>query len=405
MTLVWDLIFALFGTPVLMWAGYLLLLTALSSRPEPERLPVPGIRAPKTRFRICVPAHDESAGIGATVESLLAIDYPRELFDVLVIADNCSDDTADQARRAGAVVLERRSETERGKGYALHHAFERLPENVDAVAVIDADTLVSPNLLRAFEARLLAGAHAVQADYAVRNPNAGWRTRLIAIAFGAFHIVRSRGRERMGVSAGLRGNGMCFSASVLRQVPHEAFSVVEDVEYGIRLAEAGFRVFYADEAHVYGEMVSNARAARSQRERWEGGRAALTRKYAARLLRKALSGDKLCFDLALDVLVPPLSRVAVLASVGLSVVAAANLLGVRLPLSRAVYGTSVFSVIAYVLRGWAVSGTGARGLVDLALAPAYIVWKATLAGRPARSDAEWVRTARERAERERPAGP
>jgi cellulose synthase/poly-beta-1,6-N-acetylglucosamine synthase-like glycosyltransferase len=333
------------------------------------------------------------------VESLLAVDYPRELFDVLVIADNCTDDTAARARAAGALVLERTSETERGKGYALHYAFERLPRETDAAVVIDADTLVSRNLLRAFDARLEAGALAVQADYAVRNPNAAWRTRLIAIAFGAFHIVRSRGRERLGVSAGLRGNGMCFATRLLQAVPHEAFSIVEDVEYGIRIAEAGYRVVYADDAHVYGEMVTTAAASGSQRKRWEGGRAALTRKYAPALLRRGLAGDRVLLDLAFDILVPPLSKIVVMTASGLLVSAAAAYLLGGFVASVRIFSASAAVIVIYVLRGWTLSGTGLRGLSDLAFAPVYVVWKMTLGRKSARKgDAEWVRTTREKAE-------
>jgi cellulose synthase/poly-beta-1,6-N-acetylglucosamine synthase-like glycosyltransferase len=179
-------------------------------------------------------------------------------------------------------------------------------------------------------------------------------------------------------------------------VPHEAYSIVEDVEYGIRLAEAGFRVHYADEAHVYGEMVSGAKAAKSQRARWEGGRKALTRKYGARLLRQGLRGDRVLLDLACDVLVPPLSRIAVTALAGLVSSVAASILFGGFSASRAMFGFSVAAIVLYVLRGWSVSGTGLRGLLDLALAPVYVVWKATLSHpEAARSDADWVRTARE----------
>ena len=255
--------------------------------------------------------------------------------------------------------------------------------------------VVSPNLLRAFAARLESGACAVQADYAVRNAMAAWRTRLIAIAFGAFHVVRSRGRERLGVSAGLRGNGMCFSARVLREVPHEAYSIVEDVEYGIRLAEAGHRVYYADEAHVYGEMVTNAKAAESQRERWEGGRAALTRKYASRLLRRGLAGNRVLLDLGIDVLVPPLSRLAVAAALGLVIAVVGGLVTGGFRVSGTVFGASVAAIAIYVLRGWMVSGAGAQGLLDLALAPAYVVWKIALRLRRRPATSAWVRTSRE----------
>jgi 1,2-diacylglycerol 3-beta-glucosyltransferase len=351
------------------------------------------------RFRIIVPAHNEALGIAETVRSLQALEYPREMYSVQVVADNCTDATADAARAAGAEVLERTDALHRGKGYALLHAFERLPADVDAVVVIDADTLVSPNLLGAFSARLERGASAVQADYAVRNPNQSWRTRLMAVAFGSFHVVRSRGRERLGLSAGLRGNGMCFTREILKRVPHDAFSIVEDVEYGIRLGEQGCRVFYADEAHVYGAMVSSAASASSQRKRWEGGRQALARAHAWRLLRRGVAErNAVLFDLGVDLLVPPLSRLAVSAVLGWGVATGAALVwGGSVWLASAAWGAGVGGIVVYVVRGWSVSGTGVRGLRDLALAPAYVVWKLTLRGRgqEARADAPWVRTTRE----------
>jgi 1,2-diacylglycerol 3-beta-glucosyltransferase len=391
-TFLLSLLLTALAVPTVLCAAYLFTLTLLSAR-----LPVPAPDVPRLRFRVLVPAHNEAAGIAGTVENLLSLDYPRELFDVLVIADNCTDDTAARARTAGALVLERTSETERGKGYALHYAFERLPPETDAAVVIDADTLASPNLLRAFAARLEAGALAVQADYAVRNPNAAWRTRLIAIAFGAFHIVRSRGRERLRVSAGLRGNGMCFAAPLLQRVPHEAFSIVEDVEYGIRIAMAGHRVVYADDAHVYGEMVTTAAASGSQRKRWEGGRAALTRKYAPGLLRRGLAGDPVMLDLAFDVLVPPLSKIVVMTASGLLVSCAAAYFFGGFGSSVRMFSASAAVLVLYVLRGWMVSGTGLRGLADLAFAPVYVVWKMTLGRRASpKGTPEWVRTTREK---------
>lgn len=373
-------------------ASYLALHTALSGKPKPW----PAV-TPRKRFHFIVPAHNEAAGIAETVSSLLRVDYPRELFEVVVVADNCADDTAERARQAGAVVLERNDTTLRGKGYALHYAFERLPPEVDAVVVIDADTLVSTNILRAFAARLEAGAQAMQADYAVRNPDASWRTRLIAIAFGSFHIVRSRGRERLGLSCGLRGNGMCFSREVLQEVPHQAYSLVEDVEYGIRLGEAGHRVHYTDEAHVYGEMVSKGEAAKSQRRRWEEGRVELVQKHALRLLKKGLtSGNRVLLDLSFDLLVPPLSRIAVYSFVGLAGAAASTLVLAAPLLLVPVYASCLGVVAVYVLRGWSLSGTGLSGLRDLGFAPVYVVWKGAIARRTtAASNAEWVRTRRE----------
>lgn len=389
-----DLLLLLVSVPLLAAAAYLLVATLLSARLPDLAI---GSAEPKRRFRFVVPAHNESAGIAATIDSLRAVDYPAHAFEVVVVADNCSDDTADKARAAGAQVMVRNDSQLRGKGYALDHAFSATPSEVDAVVVIDADTLVSPNLLRAFAARLELGAEAIQADYAVRNPHAAWRTRLIAIAFGAFHIVRSRARERLRLSCGLRGNGMCFSTELLRQLPHRAYSVVEDVEYGLRLGERGKRVHYADEAHVYGEMVTSSAAASSQRRRWEEGRKQLIREHARSVLLAGLKKrDRVQLDLALDLLVPPLSSIAA----GLVVVALLGLaltLGLGAPgITLALAGAGLGAVVAYVLRGWMVSGTGARGLVDLALAPLYVLWKVGLRFRkPERKTSDWVRTKRE----------
>jgi 1,2-diacylglycerol 3-beta-glucosyltransferase len=387
-----DLLLLLLGAPWLFAAGYLALATALSGRLRP-----PEYADATRRFRFVVPAHNESAGIAETVHSLLAADYPSALFEVVVVADNCTDDTAEKAAAAGASVVVRHDAVRRGKGYALDHVFSATPPEFDAVVVIDADTLISPNLLRAFAARRDAGASAIQADYAVRNPHAGWRTRLIAIAFGSFHIVRSRARERLGLSCGLRGNGMCFSTELLRELPHRAYSVVEDVEYGIKLGEAGHRVHYADEAHVYGEMVTTAVAANSQRRRWEEGRKLLVRQHAARLLKTGLSRrSRILFDLGLDLALPPLSRItAVLLLGGLVAFALTNLLGAP-GLSAAAFAVALSATVAYVLRGWMLSGTGLRGLTDLMLAPAYMIWKLSLRLQsPTRATSNWVRTKRE----------
>ncbi|MFZ5446245.1 MAG: glycosyltransferase family 2 protein [Myxococcota bacterium] len=392
-----ELLLLVLAVPVATWSLYLGLLALLSWRPRPPAPPSPAA----LRFTFVVPAHNEAVGIAQTVTSLAAVDYPPELFRTVVVADNCTDDTAAKAREAGAVVLERQNAELRGKGYALAHAFEHvLGEGwADAVVVVDADTVVSKNLLGAFGARLVSGAVAVQAHYGVQNPNASWRTRLMRIALAMFHQVRSIARERLGVSAGLRGNGMCFRTSLLREVPHDAFSLVEDLEYGIRLGRRGFRVAYAFEADVLGEMVSGESASRSQRHRWEHGRAQMVKLHGWPLLRDAVAQQsKLLFDLGMDVLVPPLSRVVGFAALG---ALASGLLAWRSGVGRiasSVYGGSLAAIGLYVFAGWLHSGTGLRGLVDLAMAPAYVGWKIVLAlrgGPKGKKKSEWVRTTRE----------
>lgn len=286
---------------------------------------------------------------------------------------------------------------DRRKGYALDFAFQASHAHggAYAVVVVDADTEVSANLLEAFSARIENGAKAIQAHYDVLNPQASWRTRLMAIAMASFHRVRSRARERLQLSCGIRGNGWCVTHRLLRQVPYRAFSLTEDIEYGIDLGLAGHRVHYADEAHVAATMVSGEQAARSQRQRWEGGRLQLIRSKIPSLLRAAMAPQGgVCLDLAFDLLVPPLSYVAVNVA-ALIVLASFALLWES---SMQIWwwlglGCGV-SLLLYVLRGWQLSGVGLRGLVDLARAPFFVFWKVLLMLR-AHESPEWVRTKRE----------
>ncbi|QRK13592.1 glycosyltransferase [Archangium violaceum] len=389
-----DLMLVLLALPVLVAAGYLLLLTLLSG----EKAAPPQV-SPRLKFDIIIPAHNEEAGIARTVTNLSRVDWPVELRRIVVVADNCADSTAERAREAGATVLVRDNKELRGKGYALQYAFEwSLADGfADAVVVVDADTEVTSNLLHAFALRLEAGAHAVQAHYGVLNPHASWRTKLMAVSMALFHKVRSLGRERLGVSCGLRGNGMCFTHALIRQVPHDSFSIVEDLEYGIRLGQAGHRVHYAWEAEALGEMVSSEKASRSQRRRWEGGRMAMMRRFGAPLLAEGLrKGDKVLVDLAMDLLVPPLSWV-VLGAGGVTLAAVAlSLWRGQVALPAYLGAASVLALVLYVMRGWWVSGMGLGGLMALARAPFYVAWKIWLMmSRPEEKKGEWVRTARE----------
>jgi 1,2-diacylglycerol 3-beta-glucosyltransferase len=384
-----DLLLGALSLPLLLAALYLAFLAVWSRAANPRAADR------TTAFDIVVPAHDEQPVIAETVASLLAIDYPHDRFRVWVVADNCSDATATVAREAGARVIERHDEVHRGKGYALAYAFERTDDGFgSAVVVVDADTLVSPNLLSAFSARLASGEACLQADYGVRNPDASWRTRLMKVAFTLNHVVRSLARERLGLSCGLRGNGMAFTRTTLARVPHNAFSIVEDIEYGLRLGQAGIRVAYVHDAHVWGEMVTGEAASRSQRHRWEAGRRTLRKKHGLPLLRAAWKRrSPLLLDLGLDLLVPPLTSLVL--PLGLLWLAGAVMIVLRFGggLTLVLSTVACLALLVYGVRGWRLSGVPLRDL--LVAAPAFVIWKLRLMLARKRPGAGWVRTTRE----------
>ncbi|MBI3544988.1 MAG: glycosyltransferase [Gammaproteobacteria bacterium] len=392
MTTIADLILFALALPATAVSLYLLLLT-LRSQAQPAALR----STRRLRFDVIVPAHNEAAIIEAVVANLRKLDWPADGFRIIVVADNCTDATAELARSAGAVVLERHDAKLRGKGHALNFAFQASQAHgwAYAVVVVDADTEVSPNLLEAFAARIENGAKAIQAHYAVLNAQVSWRTRLMSIAMAAFHQLRSRAREQMQLSCGLRGNGWCITHRLLHQVPYRAFSITEDLEYGIDLGLAGYRVHYADEAHVKAAMVSDEQAARTQRQRWEEGRFQLIRARTWPLLRAAMrGGGGVCLDLALDLLVLPWAYVAANIAALIILASVALLWEPTMDIWLSLGIFCAFSLTLYVLRGWQLSGVGLRGLMDLLRAPFFVLWKILLMLRT-HATTEWIRTKRE----------
>ncbi len=348
-----------------------------------------------SRFLILIPAHDEESCIEDALRSLWRLDYPRHCFDVLVIADNCSDDTAVLARRSGARVYERNDRSSSGKGHALAWALSRLmgeQDTADAVVFLDADCEVSSNLLTAIDSRLRGGARAVQVNYVVGNPGESWSSGLRYAAFALINTVRPLGKSRVALSCGLLGTGMAFTRDLLDRLPWDAISLAEDGEYHMRIVEAGERVVFVPEAVVCSPMPTSLGAARNQQLRWEGGRWDLVRRWTPRLLRSGLSYRDLSrVHTALEPLVPPQSLLA-----------ASNviLLGLSALLrSRAAVGLALANLVAqvgFILGGLVLVRAPVQVYRSLALAPILVIWKVALqfrilAGHGAQG---WVRTER-----------
>jgi cellulose synthase/poly-beta-1,6-N-acetylglucosamine synthase-like glycosyltransferase len=298
---------------------------------------------PLATLAVLIPAHDEAGLIGHCVESLIDQSYPRDRYSVVVIADNCSDDTAGIARGAGAdLVLVRDAPDARGKGAALRWALDRLltaDGPPDAIAVVDADSYVAPDFLEQLALPLHAGAQAIQGNYLL-EPNRSRGAALRATAFLLVNGVRPAGRAALGMSTFLVGNGMLFAGELLRRHPWNAFTSTEDLEYSLELQTAGVRIEFAAQAVVRSETAPNPRAAAVQQLRWEGGKTYLLRSRVPRLLRDAarLRRPGLIVT-AFDLATPPLGLVAGAAIAG-SVVAA---------------GLAVSSGSAFVFVPWLVA--------------------------------------------------
>jgi 1,2-diacylglycerol 3-beta-glucosyltransferase len=383
--------------------GFLLAVlgAALSGRIARHRS-ISAIRSPGSRFLIVIPAHDEEGVIASTVRSCRGLDYPSERFSIWVIADNCTDATAREAREAGASVVERRDSDLRSKGHALEYFFTHVPEGrpdsgYDAAVLIDADTFVDPGLLSAFDAALGEGQDWVQGYYTVRNPDASWRTRMMTYAFSLANGVWMLGLDRLGLGVGLKGNGMCFSARGLSRFPWRAYGLVEDMEFALMLRARGERVRFLPEARVFGEMVSRGGpGAASQRRRWEAGRRALRGKFAGPLVRSGSIGAYHKMMYLLDLFFPPLVTLAIgLAAASSITIVAAMLAGPGAVIGGllAIQGVMASLLILYALSPSLVMKLPARYLASLFSLPYYVVWKlAVAAGRKPKG---WVRTPRE----------
>jgi exopolysaccharide biosynthesis WecB/TagA/CpsF family protein len=334
--------------------------------------------SPVNQLIVLVPAHNEAELIGRSVRSLLAQDYPAELIEVVVIADNCDDDTAALATVAGARVMQRSDAEHPGKGHALRWAMDRLlvePRPPDAVVVVDADSVAHPSLLRELEARLRSGADAVQAEYLVLD-EAGTRAELVGVGFLLFHRVRLAGRAALGLPSSLVGNGMLLSRRLLETHPWDATTGAEDLEYTLNLCMAGIHPEFAARARLWGPMPTGGRASRRQRMRWEGGRFNQVRSRLGKLVRAAVaSRDLALLSVAADLAVPPLGLLTILLLAGAA-------LSALLAAARVVPGWAVapwllagVMLAGHVLAGLVAARAPARAYLALLRAPFFLAAK------------------------------
>lgn len=246
---------------------------------------------PEKSFAIIIPAHNEELVIGPLLDNLMSLDYPKDLYDVFVVADNCTDSTAQTAFNKGAIVYERHDAVQKGKGYALEWVFHKLyslPYKYDAVAVFDADNLADPQFLRHMNNRLCAGAKIVQGYIDAKNPTDTWVTASFSLAFWVANRMLQLARCNLGLSNYLSGTGMVISLDVLREIGWGATSLTEDLEFSIKALLLGYKTAWAHEAIVYDEKPLTFRQAWQQRKRWAMGHVEVFRTYSLELLKQIM---------------------------------------------------------------------------------------------------------------------
>src|SRR4051794_31415320 len=348
------------GLPGLAAAAHLGLL-AIASWSYREPRPA---EQPETRFLVLVPAHDEEQVIAHGLQAIMADKRARD--SVLVVADRCSDRTADIARSLGADVLERGPEDEPGRAAARQAGLEHAREWAwDAVLMLDADSIVEPGFFAACERALAPGVQAVQA----RSESRRGRTLATEASLAAFTlqgITIPRGRSRLGISVRLRGTGMAIRREVALAHRFRA-PASEDLFFTLDLLLDGVRCRHVDDARLHSEGAGTWGSFGGQKLRYEAGRMAAARAYVPRLLRRR---DAACLEAAWFLSTPPFALAAVSLLLGAGLAAALGLW----PLA-AVFAAGLLLLAGALVTGLIQARARARTWLALLAAPWYLVWK------------------------------
>jgi cellulose synthase/poly-beta-1,6-N-acetylglucosamine synthase-like glycosyltransferase len=365
----------------------------LVGAPPPRRRRAPAAsRLPRTT--ILVPAHNERAVITATLDNLRS--ELTEQVSLLVVADNCEDDTPLLAERAGARVVRRQDPSRRGKGYAIEFGLNELAKDPpEIVIIVDADCRVEPGSIAVLAEQARKTGRPIQAEYLILPPRLEPKTAVNAVAFLIKNRVRPLGLARLGLPCQLTGSGMAFPWEVIRKAPPGGSYLVEDMLMGIELARLGSPPLFCPEARIKSELPTREQAQTGQRRRWEHGHLATLIAHGPKLVLEGVrKADLNLLAMGLDLLVPPLTSLLLALSVvvGLNALLSLGLGGGPLYLSLG----AVAAIGASVLLAWLTQGRELVPLRYALLVPGYVLWKLPLyvAFAARRKQATWEQTER-----------
>jgi cellulose synthase/poly-beta-1,6-N-acetylglucosamine synthase-like glycosyltransferase len=376
--------------PVALFAAEVLLSLWPSRTAVTDELPA------TARVAVLIPAHNEQAVLAATLGTLLPTLPPGS--HLLVVADNCTDATAEIARRLGAAVVERTNLEQRGKGFALDSGIRQLRNDPpDAVVFLDADCRVAPDTVRRLAAAAVQTGRPVQGLNLCDPDPRGSPLQLVSgLAFRFKNLVRTLGLVRLAGICHLTGTGMALPWRLVETAQLAHGNVVEDMQLGIDCVLAGLPPLFLPAARVDSPLPQQHSAARTQRTRWEHGHLQTLLRQTPRLAGLALARRRPeLFWLALDLAIPPL---ALLVSVLSLATAAAFILwlcgGSALPASLLMAACLLLS--AAVLIGWAAHCRRQVPFWALAAAPLYAAVKLPIyAAFVLQRQQQWIRTQRD----------
>jgi len=267
-----------------------------------------GSFAPVNRFAILVAAHNEENVIGNIVRNLKQLNYPSDMYDIFVIADNCTDSTARVAMENGAQVFERLDNVKKGKGFALEWMFKKIFDmnnKYDAIGVFDADNLASPNFLREMNKQLCRGYKVVQGYLDSKNPSDSLVAGSYAITYWINNRLFQLPRYYLGLCCAIGGTGFVVATNVLKEIGWGATCLTEDLEFTLKLVLKGQKVYWSHEAVVYDEKPITLAQSWRQRTRWMQGQSDCACRYLKHLLKMAFKEKNMvAFDCALYLIQP-----------------------------------------------------------------------------------------------------
>ncbi|HEY9740919.1 MAG TPA: glycosyltransferase family 2 protein [Coleofasciculaceae cyanobacterium] len=350
----------------------------------------------RPRVAVLVPAHNEASGIGATLETLLPqlTDQDR----LIVIADNCSDETAAIARCSGATVVERIDAERRGKGYALDYGLRFIEADPpDVVVMADADCIVHQGAIERIARLAAASNRPAQTTYLMEQPaTPGPNDTVSALSFMVKNLVRPSGLARLGLHCLLYGTAMAFPWSVIAQAPLASGNIVEDMQLAVDLTMTGHAPIFCREAIVIGRLPQQNAAAKNQRMRWEHGHLQTLLTQVPKLFKASIHQRRFdLFAIALDLFVPPLSLLVMmwLAVIGSALLAGALGASWMPAIFLAIEGLLVWTS---VVGAWAKFGRTDIPVQTLLAVPSYILWKIPLyLAFLVRPETQWIRTERD----------